>query len=38
MMYQRFDSIIRRQRRNLVQDVLFALAVSGAIAASIAAL
>jgi hypothetical protein len=38
MQHQRLDSIMRRQRRTLVQDVVFALAVSGALAASIAAL
>lgn len=35
---QRLNQMIRRQRKLLVQDVVFAVAMSAAVAASIAAL
>jgi len=35
---QRLDQLIRRQRKHLIQDVLFAISVSAAVAASLAAL
>ncbi len=38
MTSQRLNQIIRRQKKHLVQDVLFAVAVTAAVAASIAAL